>query len=104
MAHAGRRCPPTHKAREALERTAEFGDPTLISSALDAAAAAASHDGHFKEASRYSLERLQLLDRLPRHDPKVGGEIADIFHMASESAVGAGELAAALASARNSYR
>ena len=35
--------------------------------------------------------------------PRVGGEIADIFHMASEAAVGAGELAAALASARSSY-
>jgi hypothetical protein len=105
-AWAGARGPtvPTEaQAREALERTAELGDPTLISSALDAAAAAAAHDGHFKESSRYSLERLQLLDRLPRHDPKVGGEIADIFHMASEAAVGAGELGAALASARNSY-
>jgi len=105
-AWAGARGPtvPTEaQAREALERTAELGDPTLVSSALDAAAAAATHDGHFKEASRYSLERLQLLDRLPRHDPKVGGEIADIFHMASEAAVGAGELAVALASARNSY-
>ena len=95
--------PTDAQARKALERTAEFGDPTLISSALDAAAAAASHDGHYKDSSRYSLERLQLLDRLPRHDPRVGGEIADIFHMASEAAVGAGELGAALASARNSY-
>jgi len=95
--------PTDEQAREALERTAELGDPTLISSALDAAAAAASFDGHLKESSRYSSERLQLLDRLPRHDPKVGGEIADIFHMASLSAVGAGELGAALASARNSY-
>jgi predicted ATPase/DNA-binding CsgD family transcriptional regulator len=94
--------PTEAQAREALERTTEFGDVTLISSALDAAAAAASHDGHFKDASRYSLDRLQLLERLPRHDPRVGGEIADIFHMASESAVGAGELGAALASARSS--
>jgi predicted ATPase/DNA-binding CsgD family transcriptional regulator len=95
--------PADAQAREALERTAEYGDPTLISSALDAAAAAASHDGRFKEALRYSSERLQLLDLLPRHDPQVGGEIADIYHMASEAAVGAGELGVALASARNSY-
>jgi len=99
----GMTVPSDAKAREALARTAEFGDPRLISSALDAAGAAASHDGHFKEASRYASQRLQLLDRLPRHDPSVGGEIADIFHMASEAAVGAGELAAALASARSSY-
>ena len=99
----GPMAPTDEQAREVLERTAELGDPILISSALEAAAAAASFDGHLKESSRYSSERLQLLDRLPRHDPKVGGEIADIFHMASLSAVGAGELGAALASARNSY-
>ena len=95
--------PTDAKAREALARAAEFGDLTLISSALDAAGAAASHDGHFKQASRYASERLRLLERLPRHDPRVGGEIADIFHMASEAAVGAGELGAALGSARSSY-
>jgi predicted ATPase/DNA-binding CsgD family transcriptional regulator len=95
--------PTEEEAREALERTAELGDLTLISSALDAAASLASHDGHFKDASRYSAERLGLLGRLPRHDPDVGGEVADIWHMASESAVGAGELGAALASARSSY-
>jgi predicted ATPase/DNA-binding CsgD family transcriptional regulator len=95
--------PTVVQAREALDRTAAFGDPALISSALDAAGSAAGHDGHYKEAYRYLSERLQLLDRLPRHDPKVGGEIADIFHMASEAAVGAGHLEAALAGARNSY-
>jgi hypothetical protein len=95
---------PTHReANEALERATEFGDPTLISCALDAAAASATDDGQFKDASRYSAQRLALLERLPRHDPKVGGEVADIYHMASESAVGAGELAAALASARHSF-
>jgi predicted ATPase/DNA-binding CsgD family transcriptional regulator len=99
----GQTVPAEADAREALERTAELDDPILISCALDAAASSASHDGHLKEAWRYSAERLGLLDRLPRHDLMVGGEIADIFHMASESAVGAGEIHAALASARNSY-
>jgi predicted ATPase len=99
----GQTVPAEADAREALERTAELDDPILISCALDAAASSASHDGHLKEAWRYSTERLGLLDRLPRHDLMVGGEIADIFHMASESAVGAGEIHAALASARNSY-
>ncbi len=95
--------PFDEEAHEALERTTEFGDPTLISSALDAAASSATYDGRFKEALRYSTERIGLLDRLPRHDPKVGGEVADIYHMASEAAVGAGELGVALASARHSY-
>ena len=95
--------PTVAQAREALDRAVAFGNPTLISSALDAVGSAVGHDGHYKEAYRYLSERLQLLDRLPRHDPGVGGEIADIFHMASEAAVGAGHLEAALANARNSY-
>ena len=39
----------------------------------------------------------------PRHEPRVGGEVADIFHMATESALAAGELHLAMASARMSY-
>jgi hypothetical protein len=42
---------------------------------------------------------MALLDELPRHDPQVGGEVADIFHMATEAALAAGDLHAALASA-----
>jgi predicted ATPase/DNA-binding CsgD family transcriptional regulator len=92
-------CSPEQSVR-AVELARQLGDPVLISAALDAAASAAGFGGDHKEAFRRSAERLQLLDRLPRHDPRTGGEIADIFHMASESAVGAGELEAALASAR----
>jgi predicted ATPase/DNA-binding CsgD family transcriptional regulator len=95
---------PTHEgAQRAVELAREFGDPVLIGSSLDAAASAAAYDGHFKEAARLSAERLGLLDALPRHDPRVGAEIADIYHMASKSSVGAGDLRSALASARKSY-
>jgi predicted ATPase/DNA-binding CsgD family transcriptional regulator len=88
------------RSGRAVELARRLDDPILISAALDAAASAASDAGHYKEASRRSAERLRLLDRLPRYDPRTGGEIVDIFHMASESAVGAGELEAALAHAR----
>jgi tetratricopeptide (TPR) repeat protein len=96
--------PTVAHAQEALDRTAAFGDTVLISSALDAAGSAVGHDGHYKEAYRYLSQRLELLDQLRRHDPRVGGEIADIFHMASEAALGAGHLEAALVNARNSYK
>jgi predicted ATPase/DNA-binding CsgD family transcriptional regulator len=87
-------------ADEALALARRLGDPVCISDALDAVGAAASFAGRFKETSRLTAERIGLLDRLPRHDPRVGGEIADIFHMATEAALAAGELETALASAQ----
>ena len=87
-------------ADEALVLATELDDPVLISGALDAVAAAANAEGRHRDASRLSAERLTLLDRMPRHDPRVGGEIADIFHMATESALAAGQLERAMAAAR----
>jgi predicted ATPase/DNA-binding CsgD family transcriptional regulator len=94
--------PDPERARLALERARAYGDPVLLSSALDATSSAAAKAGRLKEASRLSTERLSLLDRLPRHDPRVGGEIADIFHMATEASLAAGELDRALTNARRS--
>jgi hypothetical protein len=90
-------------ASEALVLARRLGDPVLISSALDAVAAAAEFAGHYKEASRLSAKRLDLLDQLPRHDPRVGGEVADIFHMVTEAAIMTGELPAALACAQRAH-
>jgi predicted ATPase/DNA-binding CsgD family transcriptional regulator len=90
-------------ADEALTLARRLDDPVLISCALDASTVAAAHQERFKEAARCAAERVNLIDRLPRHDPRVGGEIADIFHMGSEAAVSAGELRAAAAAARSSY-
>ncbi|MGH9123860.1 MAG: hypothetical protein ACRDZ8_03910, partial [Acidimicrobiales bacterium] len=79
-----------------------FGDAVLLSNALDAASCSAGAQGHFRESLRLSTERVALLERLPRHDPRVGGEVADIFHMASETALAAGQLRLALASSQRS--
>ena len=100
----GRGNPGRSRAEEALYLARRVGDPVLISGALDANACSALSDGRFKDASRLSTERLALLERLPRHDPRTGGEVFDIFHMATEAALAAGELDAALTHARNSYR
>jgi predicted ATPase/DNA-binding CsgD family transcriptional regulator len=89
-------------AAEALALARRLDDPVLTSAALDALANAAAGEGRYKEGSRYTAERLALLDRLPRGDPRVGGEVVDIFHMATESAIAAGELSAALMRARSS--
>jgi hypothetical protein len=96
--------PERERAEEALRLARQVGDPVLISGALDANACAALSDGRFKDAYRLTLERLALLERLPRHDPRTGAEVFDIFHMATEAALTAGEVNAALAHARHSYR
>jgi hypothetical protein len=90
-------------AHEALALARQLGDAVRISEALDAVGAAVAFAGHHKEASRLTAERLRLLDQLPRHDPHVGGEVADIFHMGTEAALEAGELETALASARRAH-
>jgi predicted ATPase len=91
------------RAEEALALTTRFGDPLLISSALDAKASAVSENGLRKEALRITSQRLALLSRLPRHDPRVGGEVVDIFHMACEGALGAGEVHRSLEMARSQH-
>jgi predicted ATPase/DNA-binding CsgD family transcriptional regulator len=99
----GSTLPSPQGAQEALDLARRFGDPVLISGAMDAVASAAAYVGRYKEAARVSTERLQLLGVLQRHDPRVGAEIADIFHMAAQSAVSAGDLETGLRNARTSY-
>ena len=87
-------------AAEALGEARRTGDPVLISGALAAAVAAAREAGQLRESYRLIQERALLLDRLPRHDPRAGAEIVDIIHESADSAAIAGDLPAALASAR----
>jgi predicted ATPase/DNA-binding CsgD family transcriptional regulator len=90
-------------ANEALELARRIDDPICISNALDAVSSAEGAVGRFRATAARTRERLALLDRLPRHDPTVGGEVADIFHMATESALAVGDLKTALQDARR-YR
>ena len=95
--------PDRERAKDALVFAERLGDPVLMSSALDANCAAVAEDNNFKDALQFTAQRLGLLGALPRHEPRVGGEVADIFHMATESALAAGELHLAMANARMSY-
>jgi hypothetical protein len=92
--------PDPDLADRALALAREFGDPVFISGALDAVASAESVAGRHKSAWRLTAERRGLLERVPRHDPHVGGEVADMYHMVTQAALAAGELEAALAGAR----
>ncbi len=87
-------------AQEALELAQRVDDGALLSAALDAVGCAALERGRFKEGARVQAERLRLLGRLPRHLPVNGGEVNDIVHMASDAALIAGQLPAAVDYAR----
>lgn len=87
-------------AAPALDWARELDDPELLSEALDAVSAAASFAGRRKEAARVTLERLALIDRMPRHAPRVGLEVFDAHHAATETAVAAADLSAAVTAGR----
>jgi hypothetical protein len=99
-ARAEKESPDPALAAEALAAARRSGDPVLISGALAAAVAAAAEAGQLRLSYRLIQERAVLVDRLSRHDPCTGAEIVDTIHTAADSAAIAGELPAALASAR----
>jgi len=84
----------------ALAAARAIDDPAMISGALDAVTCTLGRAGRMRAAFDLNAERVTLLDRLPRHDPRAGFEITDIFHMANEFALMAGELPTAAANAR----
>jgi predicted ATPase/DNA-binding CsgD family transcriptional regulator len=75
----------------AVDRARSIGDPVLLSDALDGLVSARSAQGRVAEAARLTLERVQLLDRLPAHDPRNGSEQLDIRHMATDSPLAGGD-------------
>jgi predicted ATPase/transcriptional regulator with XRE-family HTH domain len=99
IAHAEKTVPDLALASAALAAARLTHDPILISGALDAVVGALDARGRLREAHHVNSERADLLERLPRHDPRAGAEIIDTFHMVTEIAVTAGDLPAALASA-----
>ena len=87
-------------AARALAAARLTGDPVLVTGALDAVVGVLDQGGRLREAHQVNAERAQILERLPRHDPRAGTEIVDTFHMITEIAVTAGDLPWALTAAR----
>jgi hypothetical protein len=83
-------------SRAAVAACRANGDLPLLSAALDAETAGLWEDGRVGEAVRVAGERLELLDRFARDDPRTGGEVIDIFHMAADTALAAGRCREAL--------
>ena len=89
--------PDPQLAAAALAAARRVDDPVLISGALDAAAEAARAAGKYRQAHKLSVERFQLIGRLPRHEVRAGFEISDSRSITL--AVAAGDLPGALSMA-----
>jgi predicted ATPase len=95
--------PDPELTQVALAAARAAGDPMLVSAALDAVTSADGAAGRFRDAHRVSRERVQLFDRLPRLDPRIGVEIIDILHVAPLVAVAAGDLPGAVTAAHRAW-
>jgi len=99
-AHGDKISPDPALSEAAAAAARATGDPVLISGGLDAVGTVAVSAGRLREAHRIASERLAMLATMPRNDPYSAAEIVDTFHVASTYAVAAGDLAAAMATAR----
>ena len=83
-------------AAEALALARRGGDTQLVSSTLDAAAAAAWAEGRYDDAVEHSRERVELLDAAPERTGLMAFERSDAFAMLTDGLVRAGQLREAL--------
>ncbi|MBA2895757.1 ATP-binding protein [Nonomuraea soli] len=89
-------------AERAITAALVADDPVLLSGALDALLSARARLGEVRQAYTISEERVDLIERLDRHDPRAGIEIVDAYHSASSYALATGDLPGALSIAHRS--
>ncbi|MDQ1674688.1 MAG: hypothetical protein QOC98_3250 [Frankiaceae bacterium] len=82
---------PTLRAMSALDRASRVGDEQLVSAALDAATGERIHTGDVIGAHRLSVQRVERLTASP-DSPGAGLELKDALHVATFTALGAGDL------------
>ncbi|MFK0244078.1 ATP-binding protein [Amycolatopsis azurea] len=83
-------------AETAVGAATAFGDPLLLSAALDAQCTAAAGAGDPGHAYRTTLRRLDLVDEFDRTLPQAALEVVDTFRAAVAYAVATGEIADAV--------
>ncbi|GLY74592.1 ATP-binding protein [Actinoallomurus iriomotensis] len=96
--------PDLELSRDAAAAARRTGDAALVIGALDALGTALANAGRLRQAHRLSDERLRLAVTAPRHEPAVAAELTDLFHVASTSALAAGDLPAARSIAEQAVR
>jgi predicted ATPase/DNA-binding CsgD family transcriptional regulator len=87
--------PDLELSRAAVAAARRSGDAALVLNALDALGTALANAGRLRQAHRLSDERLRLAATASRYEPAVAAELVDLFHVASTSALAAGDLPAA---------
>ncbi|MFF1615870.1 hypothetical protein ACFVYA_49780, partial [Amycolatopsis sp. NPDC058278] len=96
--------PDLELSRAAVAASRRSGDVALVLGALDALGTALANAGRLREAHRLSDERLRLATTASRYEPAVAAELVDLFHVASTSALAAGDLPAAAGIAEQAAR
>jgi hypothetical protein len=89
-----------NRAEAAVAAARAAGDPLLVNASLDAVRTVATAAGRLREAHRISSERLSLVKLMDRDDPYAAVEIEDTYNMACTDAIAAGDLPAAMETAR----
>jgi predicted ATPase/DNA-binding CsgD family transcriptional regulator len=82
---------PRQRAMDALNQARLVDDDQLESAAMDAATSELIHSGDVIAAHRLSVQRVELLTALP-DSPAAGLELKDALHVATFTALGAGDL------------
>lgn len=96
--------PDLELSRAAVSAARRSGDDALVLGALDALGTALANAGRLRQAHRLSDERLRLAATASRYEPAVAAELVDLFHVASTSALAAGDLPAAARIAEQASR
>jgi predicted ATPase/DNA-binding CsgD family transcriptional regulator len=96
--------PDLELSRAAVAAARRSEDVALVLGALDALGTALANAGRLRQAHRLSDERLRLAATASRYEPAVAAELVDLFHVASTSAVAAGDLPAAASIAEQASR
>jgi predicted ATPase/DNA-binding CsgD family transcriptional regulator len=87
-------------AQVAAEAARHTGDPVLISAAFDAVGFALEGAGRVRDARQVTRDRLALLAAMHQDDPRAAAERVDVFITSCTDALHAGDLPAALSTAR----
>jgi hypothetical protein len=82
---------PGQRAMSALDQARLVDDEQLVSAAMDAATSERIHTGDVIGAHRLSVQRVERLTALP-DSPVAGLELKDALHVATFTALGAGDL------------
>ena len=96
--------PDLELSRAAVAAARRCGEAALVLGALDALGMALANAGRLRQAHRLSDERLRLAATASRYEPAVAAELVDLFHVASTSALAAGDLAAAASITEQGFR